>query len=100
MRPEVRDRELLDRHRSQIDRGLADRDDRSPQRPGGRGGELGHAQRDRAGQQASRGAPCPVHGRHSCLPANQIGHVLAGPNIPYEIRQDQSGGPAASNTGS
>jgi hypothetical protein len=50
VRAEVRDRELLDRHRGQVDRGLADRDDRSPQRARGRGGEFGDAERDGAGQ--------------------------------------------------
>jgi len=43
VRPEVRDRELLDRDGRQVDRGLSDRDDRSALRAGDRGRELGHA---------------------------------------------------------
>jgi len=99
VRPEVRDRELLNRDGRQVDRGLSDRDDRSALRAGDRGRELGHAQRHGGSQHAGQ-CPCQQaahcglarsvdHGRHSDLPAGRIG--------PYEVMQEQSGGGWASN---
>ena len=85
VRAEVRDREVLDRDGGQVDRRLADRDDRGAGRADERRRELGHAQRHRGGQypgqRACRGAAertdygarlgvpilFPDHGRHSEL---------------------------------
>jgi hypothetical protein len=57
VRPEVRDREVLDRDGSQVDRGLPGRHDRSAARAGDRGRELGYAQRHGARQQAGISKP-------------------------------------------
>ena len=53
VRPEVRDREVLDRDRRQVDRRLADRDDRRAVRADERGRQLGYAQRHGAARPAS-----------------------------------------------
>ena len=52
MGAEVRDRELLDGHRRQVDGDVTDRDDRAAERPADPGRQLGDSERHGAGEQS------------------------------------------------
>jgi len=76
VRAEMRDREVLHRDRSQVDRGLADRGHRGTGRAGRRRCQLGHAQCHAGSQRPGAGppravpSPCLHHAPHSGLPGD------------------------------